>query len=88
MAWKGLPMIGKTWGDSRKILETLTYGKHIVLSEIFRTGFWTQWQKTDGELIEGIILKDPSGKLKFSTTPIENVPWMMKIRKPCKKYQF
>ena len=89
MGWKGKPLIGKDWGYSRKILEDLDcYGEHVVLSPVFRSGFWEKFQEADGVEIEGIILKDPMGKLVFSTTPIPDVSWALKIRKPCKKYQF
>jgi hypothetical protein len=88
MVWNGKPLLGKTWGDARKIIEDLSYGKHVQLSEIFKSGFWERYQKADGTIIEGIILKNPVGKLVFSTTPINDVPWMKKIRKPCKKYSF
>lgn len=89
MVWNGQPLIGKTWGDSRKIIEDhIGTGPSVKVSEIFRTGFWDLFQSADGVEIEGMVLKQPSGKLKFSTTPVEDVPWMLKVRKPCKKYQF
>jgi hypothetical protein len=70
------------------MLEDFQYGNHLVLSQVWREGFWNLWKGTDGEIIEGIILKDPTGKLVFSTTFIDSVPWMLKIRKPSKKYSF
>lgn len=88
MAWKGKILAGKTWKDSREILEDQTYGDHVILSQVWEKGFWKLWQETDGTTIEGIILKKPKGLLQFSTTPIKDVPWMLKIRKPCKKYLF
>ena len=88
MVWKGRPLIGKTWGDARKIIEGLPYGLHVRLSEVFKDKFWERWQAADGKTIEGIILKNPKGKLVFSTTPIDDVPWMKKIRKPSKKSPF
>lgn len=94
MAWEGQLLNGKTWGDSRLILEKYWhkggYGanSHVVLSETFKTGFWDLFQAADVTNIEGIILKDPTGLLKFSATPLPDVPWMRKIRKPCKKYSF
>jgi ATP-dependent DNA ligase len=88
MAWKGNLLLGKTWGDSRRILEKLKWGRHVVLSETFKDNFWKRFQDTDGATHEGLVLKKPDGKLKFSTTPIANVPWMRKVRKPCKKYNF
>lgn len=88
MVWEGKPLIGKTWGDSRKLLETCPAGKRVRISETFQSGFWDLFQQADGVEVEGIILKDPNGKIVFSTTPIKDVPWMLKIRKPCKKYSF
>ena len=88
MVWKGKPLIGKTWGDSRKILDDMPSATCVQVSEIFQTGFWDKFQTADGATIEGIILKNPTGKLVFSTTPIPDVSWMNKIRKPSKKYPF
>jgi len=89
MVWKGRPLLGKTWGDSRKILEdNVQSGEHVILSQTYTSGFWQLYQDADGAVIEGIILKDPKGKLVFSTTPIDDVGWMKKIRKPCKKYLY
>jgi hypothetical protein len=88
MVWKGKPLIGKTWGDSRKILDDMPSATCVKVSEIFQTGFWDKFQATDGVTIEGIILKNPTGKLVFSTTPIPDTSFMFKIRKPNKKYPF
>ena len=92
MAYKGQLLLGKTWGDSRKILEDLDFSgcTHVKLSQTHKTGFWDLFQSAwhGGPEIEGIILKNPKGKLVFSTNqkPAEDVSWMMKIRKPSKKY--
>jgi hypothetical protein len=89
MQWKGKLLNGSTWGDSRKILEDYpAWGKHVTLSRVWDTGFWDLYQAADGAIIEGIVLKDPNGRLKFSVTPLADVSWMLKVRKACKKYQF
>lgn len=88
MAWKGKLLTGRSWGDSRDILENQEFGDHVVLSPVWKKGFWKLFQEADGKTIEGIILKNPKGKLVFSTTPIKDVSWMRKIRKPSKKYNF
>ena len=93
MAWEGEALIGKTWGESRRILEGFFRkggyaNTHVILSETFKTGFWDLFQKADVANVEGIILKDPNGLLKFSATPVPDVSWMMKVRKPCRKYSF
>lgn len=85
---KNQVLYGKTWQDSRNILETFSYGKNVVLSKIWITGFWDLYQEADGEIIEGIVLKKKTGLLKFSTTPIDDVGYMVKVRKPSKKYSF
>ena len=88
MVYQGEPLFGKTWADSRAILEEFKYGEHVRLSPLWTSGFFDLWNKADGEVIEGIVLKDPSGLLLFSTVPIADVSWMLKVRKPCKKYSF
>jgi len=92
MVWKDELLLGKTWGDSRKILDDCVEaglsGPHVRVSPVWGSGFWGLYREADGEIIEGIILKNPTGKIVFSTTPINDVPWMMKIRKPSKKYAF
>lgn len=90
MAWKGQLLSGKSWGDSRKILEDnkTLFGTHVVLSEIHKTGFWDLYKQADGEIVEGIVLKNPQGKLVFSSRVIGDVSWMRKIRVKSKKYPF
>jgi ATP-dependent DNA ligase len=94
MVWNDKPLIGKTWGDSRGIIENeIESGKHIKISQIHRTGFWDLFQQADNKSIEGIILKDPTGLLVFSTSPGQEttpgVSWMLKMRKPKPgQYQF
>ena len=88
MGWKGELLLGKTWGDSRKILEGLKFGTHVVLSQVWTSGFWNLFKQAwdMDESIEGIILKNPKGKLVHSTKPFKDLSWMLKIRKPSKKY--
>ena len=94
LGWDGVPLAGQTWGDARLILEdlfkTLKFPKEsgIVLSPVWKKGFWKLYQKADGDIIEGIILKEPKGKLVISASKIPDVSYMLKIRKPSKKYQF
>lgn len=100
MAWKGHQLFGKTWGDSRKILEdmdlpqtkgtSLVYDTHLVTAANYGSGYWGMFQEAVAcdEAIEGIVLKNPKGKLVYSVNPISDVPWMVKIRKPSKKYSF
>ena len=77
MAWKGEYLIGKTWGDSRNILDECIglglSGEHVQISKIWRTGFWQLFKETDGKTLEGIILKNPAGKLLFTTSMPKDV---------------
>lgn len=95
LAWKGSTMAGKTWGQARLILEkffkehqTELEGSGVQLSPVWKSGFWGLFQQADGEIIEGIVLKDPKGKIIISASKIPDVTYMYKIRKPSKKYQF
>ena len=88
MVHRNQPLYGKTWQDSRDILETFKYGKHVVLSKIWTKGFWDLFQEADGTIIEGIVLKKKTGLLKLSTSPITDIGWMVKVRKPSAKYAF
>jgi hypothetical protein len=88
LAWNGRPLSGKTWGDARDILEDQEFGNQVQLSPVWKSGFWQLFKDADGEVIEGIILKDPTGKLVISATKIPDVSYMLKIRKPSKKYPF
>jgi hypothetical protein len=102
MSWSGRPLTGRTWGDSRKILSnkvlglnqtvgtSLVYCSHLILAENYPSGFWDMFQlaRDCDDAIEGIVLKRPDGKLQFSANPIKDVSWMLKIRKPSKKYSF
>ena len=88
MKWKGELLQGKTWGESRAILDKCDSGECVKISQVYTSGFWDLYQSADGAEIEGIILKDPTAKLVFSTTKIPDVPWMLKFRKKSKKYSF
>jgi len=101
MEWKNELLLGKTWGDSRVLLEAqswlprtagtqLSYGCHVLLAQLHHSHYWERFQeaKACDDSIEGIIVKNPKGKLVFSATPIPDVSWMLKIRKPSKKYSF
>ena len=82
MVYNDHPLIGSSWGASRNLLESFTYGDHVKLSEVFKSDFWERFQEADGNIVEGIILKEIGGKLVFSATPPKDVPWMKKVRKP------
>jgi hypothetical protein len=102
MKWNGKLLTGWSWGNSRTILEKgIKSGKHLLVSPVYRSGFWDLFQTRHGILpdgsilqdkdsclIEGIVLKDPTGLLKYSTTGDIEVSWMLKIRHPSKKYSF
>jgi len=95
LAWKGSVLTGKTWGDARLILEEFFQehqealdGSRLHLSPVWKSGFWKLFKETDGEVIEGIVLKEPKGKLVISASKIPDVTYMLKIRRPSKKYKF
>ena len=89
LVWKTEPLIGKSWGYARDILESLSvWGNGLKLSELYHGGFWDKFNAADGTIIEGIVLKDPSGIITISTYPVPDVSWMLKVRKPSKKYSF
>ena len=88
LAWNGKPLFGQTWGDARKRLEDQKFGVQVQLSPVWKSGFWKLFQNADGAIIEGIVLKDPSGKIVISASKIPDVSYMLKIRKPSKKYAF
>jgi hypothetical protein len=100
MAWNGQLLLGKTWGFSRQILEgcglprtantQLSYSSHVVLAQEHRSGYWELFNEARAcdDSIEGIVLKNSNGKLVHSTRPIPDVGFMLKIRKPSKKYSF
>jgi hypothetical protein len=80
----------------RTVGTQLSYCCHVLLAESIPSGgivsgiFWRMFQEACrcDDSIEGIILKDPTGLLQFSSTKLADVSYMMKIRKPCKKYSF
>jgi hypothetical protein len=79
----------------RTVETQLKYDRHVLLAQVHKPNdacncFWNMFQAACAcdESIEGIVLKDPTGELKFSTQSFDSVPWMLKIRKPSKKYSF
>lgn len=92
MRWQGEWLMGNTWGDSRAMLDQAINeglsGRHVQVSRVWKSGFWDLFNAADGKIIEGIVLKNPAGKLVFSATLPKDVSWMRKVRKPCRKYNF
>lgn len=89
MRWEGTWLRGQSWGYSRSILEDCINhglsGVHIQVSKVWTHGFFQLFQQADGKVIEGLVLKDPEGLIKFSATLIPDVPWMLKVRKPSRR---
>lgn len=69
---------------------SLVYDSHLVTAANYGSGYWGMFLEARAcdKAIEGIVLKNPKGKLVFSVNPITDVPWMIKIRKPSNKYSF
>jgi ATP-dependent DNA ligase len=104
MVWEDKPLYGKTWDDSRMLLvdpalsleqtdgTRLDYDRHLLLATDYEEGFWDMFQVACecDDSIEGIVLKNPKGKFQIyaNANPVSDVSWMLKIRKPSKKYKF
>jgi hypothetical protein len=79
----------------RTVGTQLSYGCHVVLAQVHPAGkvsgkWWDLFNQARAcdDSIEGIVLKNSKGKLIFSVNPIADVNFMLKIRKPSKKYSF
>lgn len=69
----------------------LKFNQNLWLSEVFTItkDFKKLFdQALDKDEIEGLVLKDPRGKLDFGTRETNNGGWLIRVRKPHKNYQF
>jgi len=46
------------------------------------------WDIEDPTIDEGLVIKNPQGKLKDCNKPTSNASWQVKCRHTCKKYNF
>lgn len=71
----------------------LSWDKRVWLAETFSPKTGTQTIRLFQELldldeIEGLVLKDPLGRLEPGVTEKNNSSWLIRCRKPHKNYQF
>lgn len=67
----------------------IKYNKNLWLSEVFTESIDDRFTEALGvDEIEGLVLKDPKGKLDFGVREDNNGFWMIRVRKPHKNYEF
>jgi len=93
-------LVGSTYADRQKILERLLpaqseeYSHFKVENRVWRakmlkSGILQAFQEIqDTKIDEGIVLKDPRGKLKPCYKADANCAWQAKVRYATKNYQF
>jgi len=80
--------------DSTGSQLALWVNDHVWLAETFETPESLEEailhfrEKTDLDEIEGLVLKDPGGKLKPGVTEDNNSGWMIRVRKEHKNYKY
>ena len=68
--------------------------KHIWLAEVFtlpedkKQAMRLFREKTELDEIEGLVLKDPGGKLKPGVSETNNSSWLIRVRKGHKNYRY
>lgn len=99
VVYNGKHLIGSTFRERQAILDDL-YGEgehfdeyiNYISPSVYRVrnfehGFEELYKKIiKVDMYEGLVLKNPDGKLEFGTRPVNNTGWMVKIRKPTKNY--
>ena len=102
LVWKGEFLLDSEFLDRAKILDerliTNVETKFCYIcdpksklwyAKRFETGFKEMfWSITDPKEDEGLVLKDPHGKLRACRTPTENQHWLAKCRHPRAGYVF
>ena len=102
LVWQGEFLLDSTF-ESRQLLldqrlitgvETATHyvcdkeGK-VWYAKRFNQGFTDLfWAINDTKIVEGLVLKNPQGKLRSCRTATENRYWMVKCRHPNASYNF
>lgn len=67
----------------------LRFNKNLWLTEVFTDKLDERFKEALGvDEIEGLVLKDPKGKLDFGVREENNGMWMIRVRKPHKNYAF
>lgn len=72
----------------RKI--ALQVNRNIWIAPCFPSDMWQSMYNnlTDLDEIEGLVLKDPHGKLEFGLSESNNNAWQIRCRKPHKNYAY
>jgi len=61
----------------------------LWLAPLFKSGFDRRFEQAlPADYLEGLMLKDPRGKLERGILPKNNMSWQVKVRKPRKDYIF
>lgn len=95
-------LLGSAFMDRQKILDdhlltNVEAKTHYVcdrqgqiwFAKRFITGFKELFDGIeDTRIDEGLVLKDPKGKLRSCDSPNKNSSWQVKVRHPSKNYQF
>jgi hypothetical protein len=67
----------------------LKINSHLWLSETFKDNLKDRFDEAlPLKAIEGIMLKDPNGKLEFGVRESNNSGWLIRVRKKHKNYEF
>jgi ATP-dependent DNA ligase len=95
LKWDNKLYNGVTFGKQREHLESIFNGNkynYLILANHYKGEFKKIFKKVinnDKEnLIEGLVLKNLTGKININTNSSKEVWWMIKIRKPSKNYTF
>lgn len=63
------------------------FNENIWLSEVFERDLPKRFDEAMKlDVIEGLVLKDPNGKLEFGIREKNNGSWLIRVRKPHKNY--
>jgi ATP-dependent DNA ligase len=67
----------------------LEINNNIWLAEVFKEDLLARFKEAlSSDEIEGLVLKNPSGKLDFGIKESNNGSWQIRVRKPNKNYEF
>lgn len=102
VVWNGEYLVGSTFGDRCKLLDdrlvtnVQSYSHYICDSENklwyakrLTKDFLSVFEKiTDPTIDEGLVLKDPTGKLSYCHRAESNAGWQVKCRHKHKNYSF
>ena len=102
LVWKSEMLLDSTFAERQKILDdrlitNVEAQSHYVLDKDGKLWYAKRFDKDfkkmfkaikDPKIHEGLVLKDPEGKLRSCLTPTDNSYWMVKCRHKTKGYSF